>query len=82
MMSLTSDFVDEIHVLHLFDLSNHQEGIKVHHTAADKSAVSAAERLYSKGLITQQDGGYLTSTGLEAAENLEKLLIILNAETL
>lgn len=81
-MSFTSDFIDEMHVLHLFDLSNHQEGIKVHKASADISAVTAAKRLFDKGLITQEDGGYLTSLGLEAAECSQKLLIILNAESL
>lgn len=81
-MSFTSDFIDEMHVLHLFDLSNHHEGIKVHKASADKSAVAAAKRLFDKGLITQEDGGYLTSLGLEAAESSQKLLIILNAESL
>jgi len=81
-MSFTSDLIDEMHVLNLFDLSNHQEGIKVHNASAEKSAVAAAKRLFNKGLVTQEDGGYLTSLGLEAAESSQKLLMILKAESL
>lgn len=81
-MSFTSELFDEIHVLNLFDLANHQEGIKIHATSADKNAVTAAKRLFDKGLVTQEDGGYLTPLGLEAAENSQKLLMILKAESL
>jgi len=34
-------------------------------------------RLYKKGLVTQEDGGYLTSLGQEAAEFAQGLLSIL-----
>lgn len=81
-MSFTSELIDEIHVLNLFDISNHQEGIKIHASVADKGSVAAATRLFDKGLLTQADGGYLTSLGLEAAENSQKLLRILKAESL
>ena len=64
-MSYTADHIDELNVLNLFNLSNHQEGI------------AAAQRLHEKGLITQTDGGYLTSLGLDAAEHAQALLMIL-----
>ena len=31
--------------------------------------VNAASRLYSKGLITQSDGGYLTDLGIDLADH-------------
>ncbi|WP_254516463.1 TIGR02647 family protein, partial [Pseudomonas aeruginosa] len=34
-------------------------------------------RLHDKGLIDQPDGGYLTSLGLDAAEQAQGLLTIL-----
>ena len=76
-MSYTQEQVDELNILVLFDLLNHQEGIKVHHTA-EPSAIAAAQRLHDKGLITQQDGGYLTNLGVEAAEFAQTLLTILS----
>ncbi len=75
-MSYTPDLIEELEILSLFNLASTQEGIKVHHTAGDK-VVAAAQRLHDKGLITQVDGGYLTSLGLDAAEHAQSLLLIL-----
>ena len=65
-------------ILTLFNLTSTQEGIKVHGSAGE-DAVSATKRLFDKGLISQNDGGYLTDLGIEAAEHAQKLLIILNS---
>ncbi|MEJ2141212.1 MAG: TIGR02647 family protein [Gammaproteobacteria bacterium] len=78
-MSYTQEQLDELNVLTLFDLTNHQEGIKIHSNAAP-ALVTAAQRLHDKGLITQQDGGYLTHLGIEAAEFTQTLLTILTSE--
>ncbi len=78
-MHLTDEVVAEIHLLSLFNLASHQEGIKVHHDA-EPAFIEAAKRLHSKGLITQADGGYLTDLGVEAAEHAQKMLTILNAK--
>lgn len=72
----TPDLVDEIKLLSLYNLSTNQEGIKVHKTA-EPSAIAAARRLHEKGLITQADGGYLTSLGIDATEHVQALLSIL-----
>lgn len=79
-MSYSKEIIDELNVLTLFDLANHQEGIKVHKNAAEASAVDAAQRLHDKGLITQHDGGYLTSLGLDAAEHAQALQMILTTD--
>ncbi|WP_297836474.1 TIGR02647 family protein [Pseudomonas sp.] len=76
-MSYTPELVAELEILALFNLGNTLEGLKVHHIAAPK-AIAAAQRLFDKGLITQFDGGYLTSLGLEAAKHAQSLLTILN----
>lgn len=76
-MSFTPELVAELDLLALFNLGNTQEGLKIHHTAAPQ-AIAAAKRLHAKGLITQEDGGYLTSLGLDAAEHAQVLLTILN----
>ena len=76
-MSYTQNIYEELNVLTLFDISNHQEGIKIHKTA-DENSILAAKRLHEKGLITQNDGGYLTALGLDAAEHAQALLMILD----
>jgi len=75
-MSYTPELVTELEVLRQFNLENLQEGLKVHHDASP-STIAAFERLHAKGLITQADGGYLTSLGRDAAEQAQTLLTIL-----
>ena len=72
-MPYTDDLVQELNALIRFDLDTGQQGIKVHKTA-DAEVISAVQRLYAKGLITQADGGYLTSLGREAAEHAQTML--------
>ena len=78
-MSFTPELVAELEILALFNLANTQEGLKVHQIAAPQ-AIAAAKRLHEKGLITQTDGGYLTSLGLDAAEHAQGLLTILTVQ--
>jgi uncharacterized protein (TIGR02647 family) len=78
-MSLTPELVAELEILALFPLDSSQEGLKIHQTAAPK-AIAAARRLYEKDLIDQPDGGYLTSLGRDAAQNVQTVLTILNVE--
>jgi uncharacterized protein (TIGR02647 family) len=75
-MAATPDLLDEIMLLGLYNLATTQEGLKVHKTA-EPSAIAAARRLHEKGLITQADGGYLTSLGIDASEHAQALLTIL-----
>jgi uncharacterized protein (TIGR02647 family) len=75
-MPYTQDIVDELNVLVRYNLTTTQEGLKVHKTAAP-DIIAATQRLHSKGLITQEDGGYLTHLGLEAAERAQAILDIL-----
>ncbi len=77
-MPYTADNIAELDVLMLYDLSTTQEGIKIHKTAVP-SKISAAQRLFEKGFITQVDGGYLTSLGRKAAEHTQFLYTMLNA---
>lgn len=75
-MRLTDEQCYEIDILIQFNLESLQEGIKVHSTAAPEM-IAAAQRLHAKGLITQPDGGYLTSLGHTAAEHAQALKVIL-----
>ncbi|VAW93832.1 DNA-binding protein inhibitor Id-2-related protein [hydrothermal vent metagenome] len=77
-MPYTADNIAELDVLMLYDLSTTQEGIKIHKTA-EPTKISAAQRLFEKGFISQVDGGYLTSLGRTAAEHTQFLHTMLNA---
>ncbi|MDH0732423.1 TIGR02647 family protein [Pseudomonas sichuanensis] len=77
-MSFTPELIAELEVLALFNLGNHQEGIKVG-SHASPALIAAAQRLYEKELTDQPDGGYLTSLGNDAAESVQLLLTILKA---
>ncbi len=77
-MNFTQENISEMNVLMLYDLSTSQEGIKIH-KQADPDKITAAQRLFDKGFITQVDGGYLTSLGREAAEHTQFLYTMLNA---
>ena len=79
-MPYTPEVVDELKLLSKFNLDTGQEGIKVHSTAS-ADVINAAQRLFDKGLITQQDGGYLTSLGRTASEHAQDLLRILDVHT-
>jgi len=75
-MALSQELIEEINLLALFNLESIQEGIKVHRHA-NPQAADAAKRLYDKGIVTQEDGGYLTDLGVEAAEHAQRMLMIL-----
>jgi len=78
-MSYTPEVVEELNLLARFNLDTTHEGIKVHSIAVPE-VISATQRLYDKGLITQQDGGYLTSLGRTASEHAQDLLRILDSQ--
>jgi uncharacterized protein (TIGR02647 family) len=75
-MPCTQELVEELNTLLRFDLATSQQGIKIHKDA-DPAVIAAIHRLHAKGLVTQTDGGYLTSLGRDAAEHAQTLLSIL-----
>lgn len=77
-MAIKQQLVDEIEVLLRYNLDTTLEGIKVHHTARQE-LIDATKRLYEKGLVTQEDGGYLTDLGHEAAEHTQAALNLLTS---
>ncbi len=79
-MLYNQELVDELNVLARYNLASLQEGIKIHKDAAPE-VISAAARLFEKGLIDHQDGGYLTHLGVEVAEKVQSVLTILCTET-
>lgn len=76
-MPYTQDIVDELNILARYNLTTTLEGIKVHKTASPET-IAATKRLYEKGLLSQEDGGYLTILGRETAEQAQAILDILN----
>jgi len=74
----TPEIVDELNVLVRYNLTTTLEGIKVHKNA-DPQVIAATLRLFHKGLVTQEDGGYLTALGRETAEQAQAVLDILTA---
>jgi len=80
MSHYTQNNLTEMDVLMLFNLDTSQEGIKIHNTA-DPALISAANRLYDAGFITNVDGGYLTPLGREAADHTHSLFTMLNAHS-
>ena len=78
-MSCTPEIIAELEVLCLYNLDSTQEGLKVH-SSAGPERVAAAQRLFEKGLLSQDDGGYLTSLGLETAAHAQAVLTVLITE--
>lgn len=77
-MKLSIEIVNEIEVLSLFPRESTTLGLKIHHDA-DPDHIAATKRLFDKGLITLEDGGYLTDLGIEAADLSQSLLSILQS---
>lgn len=76
-MKLNDELVHEMTLLMQYDLSSTQTGLKVHSGSASAEMIQAAQRLHDKKLVDQQDGGYLTSLGREAAEHVQSACRIL-----
>ena len=77
-MKFNQDIIDELNILIQYDLSNTEQGIKIHHDAAP-ATIKAAVRLFNKGLIDKKDGGYLTAIGKMAAEHAQSISGLLMA---
>jgi uncharacterized protein (TIGR02647 family) len=75
-MPYTAEQIAEMDILIHYNLDSVHQGIKVH-SSADSAVIAAVGRLYDKGLVTQQDGGYLTELGRRAAEHAQALLLML-----
>lgn len=78
-MHLPKEFVDDLELLNLFNLDSHQGGLKIHHDA-DPARIASAKRLFTKQLITLEDGGYLTPLGIQAADHTQALVTLLQSD--
>jgi len=79
-MTYTQENLAELNVLMLYNPATRLEGIKIHKTA-DASVISAAQRLFERGFITNVDGGYLTELGGQAVDYAQSLFTMLNAHS-
>ena len=71
-MPFNTDTMEELNLLLQFDSASLMNGIKVH-SSARPEVVAACRNLFARGLITQQDGGYLTDEGIEALGHVQVL---------
>ena len=71
-MAFDSSHIEALNLLLLFDGASHEQGIKVH-SSARPEVVAACRELCERGLVTRQDGGYLTDAGIEALGHVEVL---------
>ncbi len=78
-MHLGNEFLEDLELLNMFSLESTLGGIKIHHQAAPER-IAAARRLFDKGIITLEDGGYLTPHGIEAAQHTQALITILRED--
>lgn len=78
-MFFNQELIDEINLLVKFNPDSIQGGIKIHHDA-DVTMRHAAVRLFDKGFITQEDGGYLTELGRELLEYVDNAGTLLTSE--
>ncbi|MFT2092077.1 TIGR02647 family protein [Paraglaciecola sp. 2405UD69-4] len=76
-MTFTSDMVTELTLLLKFPNKSLMQGIKIHHDA-EPEIVSAAQRLFDKGIVTQPDGGYLTDLGHDLFEHAQVLQLAMS----
>lgn len=71
-MQFNQTMIDEFTLLAKFPLTSKMQGLKLH-SDADESLLSAAQRLFEKGIIDSPDGGYLTDLGLDLIEHVTVL---------
>lgn len=71
-MQFNQTMIDEFTLLAKFPLTSKMQGLKLH-SDADESLLSAAKRLFDKGIIDSPDGGYLTDLGLDLIEHVTVL---------
>jgi uncharacterized protein (TIGR02647 family) len=69
-MPFNKELTEELNLILKFPNKSLMQGLKIHHDA-DPSVVAAAKRLHDKGIVTQDDGGYLTDLGHDLAEHAQ-----------
>ncbi|MDU0354092.1 TIGR02647 family protein [Paraglaciecola aquimarina] len=78
-MTFSPEMVEELNLLLKFPNKSLMQGLKIHHDA-DETTVSAAQRLFDKGITTLPDGGYLTDLGHDLLEHGQVINLALTAK--
>ncbi|MGN5051322.1 TIGR02647 family protein [Aeromonas veronii] len=73
---VSNEFVNDLKILACFDPANMSLGIKLRSDMSEELCQAAA-RLHQQGLISAEDGGYLTPFGMTMVEHLQHLLVAL-----
>ena len=71
-MPFNAAAMEELNLLLQFESASTGSGIKVH-SRARPEVTAACRNLYDTGLISQEDGGYLTDAGIEALTHVQVL---------
>ena len=69
-MTFTSEMIAELNLLLKFPNKSLMQGLKIHNDA-EPEVISAAKRLFDKGIVTLPDGGYLTDLGHDLFEHAQ-----------
>ncbi|MCX2979618.1 TIGR02647 family protein [Halieaceae bacterium IMCC14734] len=78
-MPFTPAIMEEMNLLLQFDSASLERGIKVHSDARPE-VIEACQSLHTKGLVSNDDGGYLTNAGIEAQTHAQALSGMLRPE--
>jgi len=73
---ISDDVINQLKILACFDPANLSLGIKLR-SDMSQELCEAAARLHQQGLISAEDGGYLTPFGMTMVEHLQHLLVAL-----
>lgn len=73
---ISDDVINQLKILACFDPANMSLGIKLRSDMSEELC-QAAVRLHQQGLISAEDGGYLTPFGMSMVEHLQHLLVAL-----
>jgi uncharacterized protein (TIGR02647 family) len=78
-LPFTPAIMEEMNLLLQFDSASLERGIKVHSDARPE-VIAACQSLHEKGMVSHDDGGYLTNAGVEAQSHAQALSGLLRPE--
>ena len=67
-MPFNTELTAELNLILKFPSTSLMQGLKIHNDASPEM-IAAGKRLFNKGIVTQEDGGYLTNLGYDLAEH-------------
>jgi uncharacterized protein (TIGR02647 family) len=79
-MQFNQALTEELNLILKFPSDSLLQGLKIHKDAGEES-VAAMRRLFEKGIVTQEDGGYLTDLGHDLHGRIEVVAQALTSKT-